>query len=445
VGMNFDASGSTTPVSFVAPATNDSLTGTIFADNLRGGAGNDLILGGDGDDYIEGNMGDDIVLGGGGNDTLIGGGGNNVLEGEAGTDTGHWNMAPIDFVISTVAGTSDIVVNNTAVNTTNIVRSIETLRFAGVDYAVQMDTTEGDVTLTGATTSQALFGRTGNDILNGQGASDILVGGEGDDRINGGNGNDWIFQVGATDGRDRVNGGDGVDTYILSGTAGVAETFNIYTVAALPGALAVGLDADTEIVITRNGVVIAELDNIEEIKINSLMTTQQDGNGVVNSGTANGDTIAVFGNFDAPFTSLLYNTIRINGTAANDTVDISGLQSDHRIVFTTNGGADTVMGSVRAQDTINGSVTDLRSSGGSDFGAQDGLGAMVGGELRMAALFVGSGDSETAIDRTMIETDDLFPLDTVETGPVAPVFVNDAPVDLGGGDQRSILTDYPVS
>jgi hypothetical protein len=63
----------------------------------------------------------------------------------------------------------------------------------------------------------------------------------------------------------------------------------------------------------------------------------------------------------------------------------------------------------------------------------------------MAALFVGSGDSETAIDRTMIETDDLFPLDTVETGPVAPVIVNDAPVGLGGGDQRSILTDYPVS
>ena len=49
------------------------------------------------------------------------------------------------------------------------------------------------------------------------------------------------------------------------------------------------------------------------------------------------------------------------------------------------------------------------------------------------------------MDRTMIEMDQIFPLDTVETGPVAPVFVNDAPVDLGGGDQRSILTDYPVS
>ena len=49
---------------------------------------------------------------------------------------------------------------------------------------------------------------------------------------------------------------------------------------------------------------------------------------------------------------------------------------------------------------------------------------MGGGELRTAALFVGSGDSETSIDRTMIEMDQIFPLDTVETAPVAPVFVD---------------------
>jgi hypothetical protein len=42
----------------------------------------------------------------------------------------------------------------------------------------------------------------------------------------------------------------------------------------------------------------------------------------------------------------------------------------------------------------------------------------------------------------MIEMDQIFPLDTVETGPVEPVFVNDAPVDL---TERQVITDYLVS
>jgi Ca2+-binding RTX toxin-like protein len=325
----------------------------------------------------------------------------------------------------------------------DVIRNIERLHIANTVYDIVMDTTATGSTITGGNGSQAIFGLAGNDTLNGQGASDILVGGEGNDLINGGNGDDWIFQVGATDGHDIINGGAGVDTYTLSGVNGQAETFNIYArAAAISAGFGTGLNANTEIVITRNGTVIAELNDVEEIRVNSLLTTQQDGNGVVNSGSADGDTVAVFGNFAAPFTSLLYNTIRINGTDANDTVDISGLQSDHRIVFTTNGGADTVLGTVREQDTIAGAVTDLRGAAPADFGVQDGLDAMVGGEVTAASLLGGSGDSEMSIGRTMIEMDQIFPLDTVETGPVEPVFVNDAPVEL---TERQVITDYLVS
>jgi hypothetical protein len=122
-------------------------------------------------------------------------------------------------------------------------------------------------------------------------------------------------------------------------------------------------------------------------------------------------------------------------------VNISGLESDHRIVFTANGGSDTVVGSVRQQDTIVGSVNDLRTTGGTTFGSQDGLDAMVGGSV-MSALIAGSDAGEVSRGRTMIEMDQIFPLDTVETGPVEPVFVNDAPVDL---TERQVITDYLVS
>jgi len=77
-------------------------------------------------------------------------------------------------------------------------------------------------------------------------------------------------------------------------------------------------------VITRNGTdtawVIAELDNIEEIEIDSLVATANNGNGVVDGGASGGDTIIVVGDFAT--TSLDYSTITINGSASNDTADI---------------------------------------------------------------------------------------------------------------------------
>ena len=44
-------------------------------------------------------------------------------------------------------------------------------------------------------------------------------------------------------------------------------------------------------------------------------------------------------------------------SARSDTVNISGLTSDHRVVFKTNGGADQVLGTPRSQDVIDGSYT----------------------------------------------------------------------------------------
>jgi Ca2+-binding RTX toxin-like protein len=209
--------------------------------------------------------------------------------------------------------------------------------------------------------NETFNGNAGNDVLNGNGGTDRLNGGIGNDTLNGGTGNDtvngdggndliqWNFDGTTSGGRDLINGGADVDTFELSGNAN-PETFRIYTRAEALAAGMTGLNAATEIVITRNGTgnasIIAELDNIEEIVINTVLATT----GGAFPPSAGGDTIQVFGDFTQ--TSLLLNTITINGSSANDTVDLSALTSAHRIVFHTNGGNDVIVGTMRPQDVI---------------------------------------------------------------------------------------------
>ena len=144
------------------------------------------------------------------------------------------------------------------------------------------------------------------------------------DAVNGGAGDDtiiWNANVAApTDGRDVVDGGtEGApgDTFVINGNAS-AETYRIYTVAAATAAGITGLNAATEIVITRNGTnnasVIAELTEIEEIRINGFDPAGP-------SGAAGNDSFQIFGDFAG--TSLRLNTITIDGDAGDDTIDIS--------------------------------------------------------------------------------------------------------------------------
>ena len=473
MGIVWSATTSQAAVTFTAFAGGDSLTGSSFDDTLDGADGDDTINGGGGADTLLGGAGIDRLLGGTGNDTMTGGAGDDNIDGQGGTADVAVFAGPVasyTYGTTLLGFGSDLVLTDTVGDGgTDTVARVETLRIAGVDYAVVMGGLGNDAALNGvngAAGSQIVFARTGNDTLNGGAASDILIGGNGNDTLVGGDDNDFVFgdagtdtiRQGSTEGRDFIDGGDGVDTYILNGVAGTAETFTIYArAAAITAGFGADLDADTEIVVTRSvgagpATVIAELDNIEEIIVNALETTAQNGDGVVNGGTAGGDTVTVVGDFTAPNTSLLYNTITINGSGDNDTVDITGLQSDHRIVFTTNGGADTVLGPVRTQDTINGTVNDLRSTAspsesGDSFGAGDGVAALVGGQLPSDALApAASADGEMSQGRTMIEMDETAPLDVVDTGPAMPVFlVSDPAVDVSAGDQRQVITDYLVS
>jgi Ca2+-binding RTX toxin-like protein len=199
-------------------------------------------------------------------------------------------------------------------------------------------------------------GTAGDDIANGADgnafANDTMNGGGGNDILNGRRGNDTFIQV-STDGRDRVDGGAGTDTYQLNGVGG-AETFSIYSRSAwldVAGNTDAQLAASTEIVITRNGTgagaIVAELDNVEEIRVNTLQVTSPGGQ---NGGANGGDTIQVLGNFTG--TSLNFSTITIDGSPGDDIVDMAALASAHRIVFRSNGGHDTIVGTLRPQDVI---------------------------------------------------------------------------------------------
>ncbi len=263
-----------------------------------------------------------------------------VVSAATGPTGADWTAT--QFIANTFAGTAgdDIIVGTSGV-----------LGFGAND------------TLSGGLGNDSISGLGGNDTLNGGDGNDLLNGGAGNDTVNGGAGDD-IMTYDVVGGRDFIDGGaDGTalgDRYVLNGN-NTAETFRIYTraawISAAVGALAqtaraAQLNANTEIVVTRNGGanptngdVISELDNIEEITINSSAASDPLAAGVIG-----GDTIAIFGDFNQ--TSLHFNTITING-GADDKVDISGLSSDHRIVFNGAANSNQVIGTLRPQDVIN--------------------------------------------------------------------------------------------
>ncbi len=172
---------------------------------------------------------------------------------------------------------------------------------------------------------------------------------------------DDVITYDVVGGRDIIDGGANAtangDTFVLNGNA-TAESFRIYTRDAWIAAagsvenqtIRIGqLNINTEIIVTRNGFtnayVIAELDNIEEITINGSAAS-----GPLLGGLIGGDNISIFGDFNT--TSLNFNTIHVSGGVGDDTVDISGLTSEHRIVFDGGDGTNEVIGDSRSQDVL---------------------------------------------------------------------------------------------
>lgn len=334
-----------TLTSSVTGVVGDSFTGLPFlARTFTGTAGDDIANGADasnllgGSDTMDGLAGNDVLNGRNGNDVITGGAGNDTINGGTATDTAVFAGASSNFTMSS-NGTVITVTDNTGAEGVDTVTAVETLRFNGVNHAVVTGTAAAN-TLNGGANSDAIFALAGADTINGAAGNDLIY-------ANGGI--DQITQASATGGRDFVDGGADEDTFTITTDITTAEAFVIYTrAAALSADPTLTLNANTEIVITRNGTVMSELDNIEEIIVSTLRVTSPDG---AAGGNVSGDSISVVGDFNQ--TSLNFNTITIDGNTGNDTVDISALESAHRIVFTSNGGQDTIVGDLRPQDIVN--------------------------------------------------------------------------------------------
>ena len=197
----------------------------------------------------------------------------------------------------------------------------------------------------------------GNDTVNAGGGNDMVNGGTGNDTLNGDDGDDtftWNANnagdvAGNSDGRDIVNGGTeggAGDTFVINGNARCGDLPHLH-----PRGLGCGRWQHRQQPQRRDrdrrhpgrntdfANVIAELREIEEIRINGV-----DPSGAAARSAATPSQ--VIGDFSG--TSLRLNTITIDGNAGDDTVDISALTSDHRIVFRSNGGNDTIIGDAQA-------------------------------------------------------------------------------------------------
>ncbi|QQR40398.1 peroxidase family protein [Devosia rhizoryzae] len=434
----------TAPVLAGATAGNDVLNGTAAANTINGLAGADVINGGDGNDVIIGGAGiaagtyadafaaaafnnNTGTLNFAGNWTETGDN-NNAASGDilitggvlrfASTIDANDSIARAINLTGATAPTLSFTYQGAAAGETIVVealnggtwQSLGTIAgntsgnfSANLDpahSAIRLRTTSGfdqNETFSIDNVSVALGPNSGIDIINGDGGDDTII---------------WNANAAApTDGRDLVNGGtEGAagDTFSIVGNAS-AEDYRIYTRAAwlaIAGNLATSLAAGSEIVVTRNGTnassIIAELSEIEEIRINGADPT--------GSGTAGGDTFAVFGDFSA--TSLRLNTITIDGDAGDDTIDISALSSAHRIVFRSNGGHDTIVGTLRPEDVI-----DLGADpSGYTSSVVDGVTTLSNGEHSVSYRASGSGpqvghdnddeDEEDEDDQDIDEDDD---------------------------------------
>ncbi|WP_210482681.1 peroxidase family protein [Microvirga antarctica] len=322
----------------------------VLSSTFNGTAGDDIADGSLFSDVLNGNAGDDDLDGNGGADTLMGGQGNDRLEGGANSLFGAGDTAvfsgPVTNYSFSLAGANLVVADTLGADGTDTLSGIEILRFGTQNLTLRQGT-GGSNALNGGTGEDLVLGFSGNDVIDAGTGDDVILAGDGSDTIN------WDANAtGSTDGRDIIDGGAGEDTYDIDGRASTSEVFRVYTRDAAIAAGMTGLAANTEIVITRNGTnnasIIAELDNIEEISIGTRSVAVPGG---PTGGTAgSGDSVLVIGDFTS--TSLNYNTITVNGTAGDDTIDISELASAHRIVFRSQGGNDTIVGTLRAADVI---------------------------------------------------------------------------------------------
>jgi len=174
---------------------NDSIIGNDGNDDLWGWSGNDTLTGGVGGDYLWGGGGDDSLLGGDHDDVLHGNEGANTLLGGLGNDVYYVDSA-LDVIVEALNEGGDYVYATASYTLPNNVESLD------------QQATVGNVSGTGNTLNNYLYGNDavnslagldGNDYLSAYAGDDSLYGGLGSDSLYGGTGADHLKGQGGND------------------------------------------------------------------------------------------------------------------------------------------------------------------------------------------------------------------------------------------------------
>ncbi|WP_027520187.1 calcium-binding protein [Bradyrhizobium sp. WSM1417] len=391
-------------------------------DTLIGGSGNDLLFGQAGNDTLLGKGGDDLLFGGDGNDTLIGGAGNDQMFGQAGNDRMIWNPGDGTDLMEGGDGNDTAEVNGgNGAEIFTLTANGSRVRFDRISpapFSLDIGTTEnfvlnmngGDDVFTAGNglanlISLTVDGGAGNDTITGGDGNDTLLGGDGNDVITGGRGND-VARLGSGDdtfvwnpgdGSDTVEGQDGTDTLQFNG-ANISESMNI---TANHGRVKLTRDV---------GNVTMDLNGMEHINVaarggaDNLTVGDLTGTGVTQvnidlagvpgsgvgdgaadtvtvNGTAANDSIQVTGTGGSVTVAGLPATVTltgaegandrltINGGAGNDVISAAGLAAGSvQLVIDGGAGNDTISGSAGADRLIGGDGNDTVIGGrGDDF------------------------------------------------------------------------------
>ncbi len=371
---------------------DDTLVGGDEANHLKGGAGDDLLVGGKGADTLDGGSGDDtlivsadvddlagsapivftagdgspipIIISGasGENDALIGGSGNDTLRFEPrsqdqgfvfdragsagelsgietfiGTDGNDIILLPKGYTTSDAAS---IAIEGGSGNDILQGSNSQSDRIDGGADDDWISGLGGNDELHGGTGNDQIWGGSGDDTIFGGAGDDIIYGNAGNDTINAGSGDDRIvYSVG--DGRDTISGGTetsgGRDLLTIEGSAS-SEAYVVWTRAAYNAAHGESYVGSSEILVTINGSIVAEVNEIEDFAI---------------AGNGGTDSYSVIGDFTG--TSLLTSTITLSGSDSAERFDVSGLSSSHSVVVHAGGGDDRLViaeadGDIRWQD-----------------------------------------------------------------------------------------------
>ncbi len=253
----------------------DTLTGGAGADSILGGTGADLIYGGDGADNISGNEGNNSIYGGDGADTITlnnSGSADEFIDAGAGADTlrvwgdeinandtiyggagldvmrifsSNLNFAAVNiygvesFVTSALGGPQSMTFTDAYFSSSGFEGNVVSVSIFSTGSIVSQLNIDGSslssanyLSVSGAGTSDTVYGGAGNDIISTFEGNDTLRGGGGADILTGGSGvgsGDTFIYTATSDStsanRDTITDFDGT-TDILRFTGLQTGTFN---------------------------------------------------------------------------------------------------------------------------------------------------------------------------------------------------------------------------